>query len=166
MDGPPHDAPAARPLSDLTLHQAAELYAVSARTLAQHIRCGRLPACKTTGAHGREWRVTRGALAAAGYLPRQPAAAGDVAEPPLVGQLRREASAARRSAAAERRRAEDADRRLGHALLECGRLRAALAAATAPQGACTQADLDSAEARWVMDAFRAAPTEQRSSQGA
>ena len=44
MDSPAQDQSNAEGLSDLTLPEAAALYAVSARTLAQHIRCGRLPA--------------------------------------------------------------------------------------------------------------------------
>ena len=145
-----HDEPA----SDLTLHDAAALYAVSARTLAQHIRCGQLPAYKTAGATGREWRVTKEALSAAYPLRQLPGA--DAPKHPLVVQLRRALDAARRAAAAERRRAEDADRRLGHALLECGRLRTALAAATDTGSAPTEVDLTAAEAREVVRTVRAA----------
>ena len=146
------DREPAEPPSDLTLHDASALYAVSARTLAQHIRCGQLPAHKTAGATGREWRVTRDALKAAGYPVRVPPTASDSPEPPLVAELRCELSAARRSAAAERRRAEDADRRLGHALLECGRLRAALAAATGENHRPIEVHLDSQATRWLVDA--------------
>jgi len=142
------------PASDLTLHDAAALYAVSARTLAQHIRCGQLPAYKTAGATGREWRVTKEALSAAYPSRQQPGA--DSVEHPLVLQLRREMDAARRAIAAERRRAEDADRRLGHALLECGRLRTALAGATGTARAPTEVDLTAAEAREVVRAVRQA----------
>ena len=145
-----HDEPA----SDLTLHDAAALYAVSARTLAQHIRRGQLDAYKTAGATGREWRVTTEALSAAYPNRQQPDA--DAPEHPVVVQLRRELDAARRATAAERRRAEDADRRLGHALLECGRLRTALAAATGSQSAPTEVDLTAAEAREVVRAVREA----------
>ena len=153
MHGDQHDANAADPARDLSLSEAAAVYAVSARTLAQHIRCGQLPAYKTSGATGRQWRVTRDALEAAGYPHRAaPVAMGE--EHPLVAQLRRELTAARRAAAAERGRAEDADRRLGHAMLECGRLRAALAAATGAQGAPAQVDLTADEARRLVDAVR------------
>ncbi len=69
MDSSPQEL-VAEPLTDLTLHEAAEQYAVSARTLAQHIRCGQLPAYKTAGATGPQWRVTREALDAAEY-PRR-----------------------------------------------------------------------------------------------
>jgi len=144
----------AEPPSDLTLYDAAEIYAVSARTLAQHIRCGQLPAYKTAGPTGREWRVTRDALDVAGYAARVVPRESDAPEPPLVVALRRSLSAARRSAAAERRRAEDADRRLGHAMLECGRLRAALAAATGESHRPIEVDLDSKTARWLVDAAR------------
>ena len=150
-----HDLSTAEPAGDLTLHDAAALYAVSARTLAQHIRCGQLPAYKTAGATGREWRVSQDDLVAAGYPLRQPPGATDAPESPRVVQLRRELEAARRAAAAERRRAEDADRRLGHALLECGRLRTALA--TARVGTTFEVDLTSAEALEVVRAVRAAP---------
>ena len=155
MDSDQHDAGTDEPASDLTLHDAAALYAVSARTLAQHIRCGQLPAYKTAGAFGREWRVTHDDLVAAGYPRRRPPGAADVPEQPLVVQLRRELEAARRAASAERRRAEDADRRLGHALLECGQLRSALAAATGA-GRTTEVDLTAAEAAEVVRAVRGA----------
>jgi excisionase family DNA binding protein len=134
---------------DLTLHEAAALYAVSARTLAQHIRCGQLPAYKAAGATGREWRVNRDDLVAAGYLPRPPAPVA--VEPPLVTELRRELSTARRAAAAERRRADDLDRRLGHAMLEAGRLRAALPAATG-ESHRPSVDLESQSARSLVSA--------------
>ena len=147
MDGTMDDG-GPEPACDLTLHEAAVEYAVSARTLAQHIRCGQLPAYKAAGATGREWRVTRDDLVAAGYLPRRPVPV--TAELPLVTELRRELSTARRAAAAERRRADDLDRRLGHAMLEAGRLRAALAAA----GEATRPaiDLEAQSARWLVSA--------------
>ena len=154
-----HDATGADPAGDLTLRDAAALYAVSARTLAQHIRCGQLPAYRTSGAAGREWRVTREALV--GYPPRQPPNAAEDPEPPLVAALRRELTAARRAAAAERRRAEDADRRLGHAMLECGRLRAALAAVSREQDTSTAVDLTSGEARELVNALTGTSTAQR-----
>ena len=157
MDGDQHDANVADPACDLSLHEAAAVYAVSARTLAQHIRCGQLPAYKTAGATGREWRVTREALAVA-YELRQLA---EAPEHPLVLQLRRELDAARRAAAAERRRAEDADRRLGHALLECGRLRTALAVATGTEGPPAEVDLTAAEAREIVQAVRKAAAPRR-----
>jgi len=154
MDAAGHLSVHDEPANDLTLRDAAALHAVSARTLAQHIRCGRLPAYKTAGATGREWRVTKESLSAAYPYRQQPGA--DAPEHPLVVQLRRELDAARRAAAAERRRAEDADRRLGHALLECGRLRTALAAATGTGRAPTEVELTAAEAREVVRAVRAA----------
>lgn len=157
MDSEPRDASTDDPACDLSLHEAATIYAVSARTLAHHIRCGQLPAYKTAGATGREWRVTREAMSAYPYR-QQPET--DAAEDPLVAQLRRELDAARRAAAAERRRAEDADRRLGHALLECGRLRSALAAATGVDLA-TEVDLTATEAREVVRAVREAGTTRR-----
>jgi len=154
VERPSSDRTNAEPPSDLTLQHAAALYAVSARTLAQHVRCGQLPAYKTAGATGREWRVKKEALSAAYPYRQQPGA--DAPEHPLVVQLRGELVAARRAAAAERRRAENADRRLGHALLECGRLRTALAAATGTQNAPTEVDLTATEAREVVRAAREA----------
>ncbi len=155
MDSAAHDRTPPDPTDDLSLTEAAALYAVSARTLAQHIRCGQLPAHKTAGATGREWRVTRTDMDAAGYVRRPaPAPAEDAAatEDPLVAQLRRELTSARRSAAAERRRADDLDRRLGHAMLEAGRLRAALAAASGEQRPTI--DLEPQAARWLVRAVR------------
>jgi excisionase family DNA binding protein len=166
MDRSPRDRTGTEPLSDLTLHDAAALYAVSARTLAQHIRCGQLPAYKTAGATGRQWRITRDALDAAGYPPRVPPTATDAPEHPLVAELRRELSAARRSVAAERRRAEDADRRLGHGMLECGRLRAALAGATGEERHSPEAELDVDAARWLVAAVRGGTGNQRQPSGA
>lgn len=155
MDSAPHSHGPAEPVGDLTLAEAAEQYAVSARTLALHIRCGQLPAYKTGGATGRQWRVTRDALDGAGYPPRTaPTVTGP--EHPLVVQLRRELAAAHRAATAERRRAEDADRRLGHVMLECGRLRAALAAATGGKDRPAQVDLNADEARRLLDAVEQA----------
>jgi len=164
MDRSPRDRSSTEPPSDLTLHDAAALYAVSARTLAQHIRCGQLPAYKTAGATGRQWRVTRDALDAAGYPARVPPAVTDAPEHPLVAELRRELSAARRSAAAERRRAEDVDRRLGHALLECGHLRAALDAAYGKDQPPAEVNLNSATTRWLLSAVRDRPTSTHQSQ--
>ena len=163
MDRSPRDRTDTEPASDLTLHDAAALYAVSARTLAQHIRCGQLSAYKTAGATGRQWRVTREALDAAGYPVRVPPTAVDAPEHPLVAELRRELSAARRSVAAERRRAEDADRRLGHAMLECGRLRAALAATTDQERRSQEPDLEPDAARWLVSAVRGGSGDQRQS---
>ncbi len=160
MDGSARDSTSTEPPSDLTLHDAAALYAVSARTLAQRIRCGQLPAYKTAGPTGRQWRVAQAALDAASYPHRQPATATGAPEPPLVAVFRRELSAARKSVAAERRRAEDADRRLGHAMLECGRLRTALAEATDQEPRSPERELDVDTARWLVTAVRGVPTDQ------
>lgn len=160
MDRSLRDRTSPEPLSDLTLHDAAALYAVSARTLAQHIRCGRLPAYKTAGATGRQWRVTRDALDAAGYQARVPPTATEEPEHPLVTQLRREVSAARRLAAAERHRAEDLDRRLGHAMLECGRLSAALMAGTGQEHRSPEPDLNPSAANWLVTAVRGGSGQQ------
>jgi len=153
MDSAPHDLTPPDAVDDLSLTEAAALYAVSARTLAQHIRCGQLPAHKTAGAAGREWRVTRTDMNAAGYARRPDPTPTDVPDDPVVTQLRRELTSARRTAAGERRRADDLDRRLGHALLEAGRLRAALAAATGEPSRPTIA-LEPQSARWLFSAVR------------
>ncbi len=47
---------------DLTLREAADLYDVTVKTLALHLRCDQLVGYKSRGATGREWRVTRDAL--------------------------------------------------------------------------------------------------------
>ena len=151
--------PAEGPECDLSLHDAAQLYEISARTLAQHIRCGQLPAYKTHGATGRHWRITREALDAAGYRPR-PAPVQTTAEDLVVSRLRQELATARRSAAAERRRADDLDRRLGHALLQCGQLRTALAEATG-QTPPAEVDLDAGTARWLISAITGSRADAR-----
>ena len=136
---------------DLTLREAAELYDVTVKTLAQQLRCGQLIGHKARGAAGREWRVTREALDEAGYRPRDEAGAPGSLESEEPARLRQELGAAKRAASAERRRADDLDRRLGHALLECGRLRAALAAVVGEQEPA-EVDLDRGAARWLMTA--------------
>jgi predicted DNA-binding transcriptional regulator YafY len=133
-------------LADLTLREAAELYDVTVKTLVQHLRCGQLVGYKSRGAAGREWRVTRDALDDAGYRLRAQAAGAALSEGNELAQLRQQLDTAKRTASAERRRADDLDRRLGHALLECARLRAALAAATGEQDE-TPSALDSGSAR-------------------
>ena len=161
MHAPAAD-PADAPAQDLSLHDAALAYEISARTLAQHVRCGQLPAYKTHGVTGRQWRITREALDAAGYRPRpMPATAAE--EDPLVTRLRRELVTSRRAVAAERRRADDLDRHLGHALLECGRLRAQLTAATSPEAGPTELDLVSVEARSLVEAARRTTKRQQPS---
>ncbi len=111
---------------DLSLQEAAQLYDVSLRTLGNRVRWGEIDAYKARGPWGQEWRVTRKALESFGYRRRE---APEPTSDPRTAELERELAAARRAAAAERNRADEADRRLGAALLEVGRLRAALAAA-------------------------------------
>ena len=72
---------------------------------------------------------------------------------PVVAALRGELAAAQRRAQAERRRADDLDRRLGHALLQCGQLRAALAAATGQEHP-DEPLLDAASATGLLHAVR------------
>lgn len=115
-------------LEDFSLREASRLYTVELTTLQNLVRRGRIDAYKARGPWGREWRVTRTALEAMGYFTRPVCeSAGGLGE--RVAQLEKELVAARRTAAAERSRAEEADRRLGEALMESGRLRAALAVA-------------------------------------
>ena len=156
--------PADGSCSDLTLHEASQRYDVSARTLAQHIRCGQLPAYKTHGATGRHWLITAEALEAAGYRPR-PTTADAADEDPRIVQLLGELASARRTAAAERRRADDSDRRLGHAQLECGHLRAALAATVGEARPPAGVDLDATTTRWLLSAVRGGPDITPQSQG-
>ncbi len=118
---------------DLSLQEAAELYDLALRTLGNRVRVGEIEAYKTRGPWGAEWRVRAQALEAFGYQ-RRPALATPT--PGCISSerfedLERQLATARRAIAAERNRAEEADRRLGKALLETGRLRAALAAEAA-----------------------------------
>ncbi len=119
-------------MTDLSLQEAAELYDLSVRTLGQRIRNGEIEAYKSEGGDRGEWRVSRRALERFGYRLRPATPAQRVAtnDPRTVRKLERELAAARRAEATERRRAEQTDRRLGEALMEIGRLRAALAAET------------------------------------
>ena len=137
------------PDGDLSLRDAARLYDVSARALAQQMRFGVLAGYKTRGAAGREWRVSRTSMEDEGY--RRRGATGLMTHADELSRLREDLAAAQRLAAAERRRADDLDRRLGHALLESGRLRTALAAATGDAQA-TEAALDADAARWLIAA--------------
>src|SRR3954447_13944561 len=108
------------PEEDLSVREAAERYGVPVRTMAQRLRLGEIQgAYKIRGPRGQEWRVPAAALEAFGYT----GAAGGVA--PGVPEDR-EIAALKKAVAAERRRAEDAYRRLEHALLECGPVRARL----------------------------------------
>ncbi len=145
---------------DLTLREAAELYDVTVKTLALHLRCEQLVGYKSRGATGREWRVTRDAQDNAGYRRRPASADRENDDDVELVRLRLELAAAQRAAGAQRRRADDLDRRLGHALLECGQLRQALAAATGEQQA-TETDLDPGAARWLLDAVASGSTLRR-----
>jgi hypothetical protein len=145
---------------DLTLRDAAALYDVTVKTLAQHLRCGQLVGYKSRCVTGREWRVTREALDDAGYRPRAQAADAGRSEGDELVRLRQELAAAKRAAAAERRRADDLDRRLGHALLECGHLRGALAAVTGEREHA-ELDLDAGTSRWLMTAIAGGATLRR-----
>ncbi len=103
----------------LSVREAAERYGVPLRTMAKRASLGEIEgAVKVRGARGMEWRVPVRALEAYGY--RQSEEQSLKAKDPAL-------EAVRRTTAAERNRADEADRRLRDALLECGRLRARLA---------------------------------------
>ncbi len=128
MDGIEDHQQGSPETEDLSLQEAASRYQVSLRTLGNRVRVGEIEAYKVRGAWGDEWRVTPAALEGFGYQRRH-ATAEDASDPvadPRLLQLQRELQAARRAVAAERNRAEAADRRLGEALMECGRLRSLL----------------------------------------
>ncbi len=153
------------PPAALTLHEAAGLYDVTVKTLSLHLRCGRLSGYKARGAAGREWRVTADAMDQAGYR-RRAESVGVLDEEAVSGRdgqelvrLRQELAVAKRASLAERRRADDLDRRLGHAQMECGRLRAALAAATGAD-APSEPQLDADAAGWLIAAVTAGSTSQ------
>ncbi len=113
---------------DLSLHEAAQQYDLSIRTLANRVRNGEIEAHKTRGPWGDQWRVTPRALEAFGYQRREPLSAPiEATADPRLADLESELATARRVAAAERNRADEADRELGEAMREIGRLRAALA---------------------------------------
>lgn len=131
-DAPADGPPAGHESADLSLQEAARLYEVPLRTLGNRVRWGEIDAYKARGPWGYEWRVSTQALEAFGYQRRRvPDGTSEGAPDPRVVELERELAAARRSVAAERHKAEEADRRLGAARLESGRLRATLAAEVA-----------------------------------
>jgi hypothetical protein len=125
----------------LSLREAAQQYEVSLATLRVRARRGELAPVKVPGPWGPEWRVTRESVEQLGYRRRSEAQSRHHEDPAvLVLRLQGELRAARRAAAVERRRAEDTDRRLGEVMMECGRLKALLAAATRACSDC-RADL-------------------------
>jgi hypothetical protein len=113
---------------DLSLQEATQLYEVSLRTLRNRVRCGEIPAYKTRGPWGQEWRVNGRTLEAAEYA-RRPVVLGTDDGDPRVAALEEELATLRRVVVAERQRADRADGELGYAMLENGRLRSALAKA-------------------------------------
>ena len=121
------------PMTDLSLREAAQYYDLSVRTLGQRIRNGEIEAYKNEGDNRGQWRVSRRALERFGYRLRTATPAQRVhetADRSTVRKLERELASARRAESSQRSRAEQTDRRLGEALMEIGRLRAALAAET------------------------------------
>lgn len=141
--------------ADLSLQEAARLYGVSAATLGRKARWGVVTAYKARGPWGWEWRVSRRSLEASGYRPRPadgagPAGEADPPRDPQVTELQRQIATLRRVVARERLRADRADRELGQAMLECGRLRRALARAEAgATGAATDASDADPVVVWV-----------------
>jgi hypothetical protein len=115
-------------LYDISLHQAARLYHVSLTTLRRRVRWGEIFAYKTRGPWGDEWRVSGPALEAYGFR-RRAVTAGETPLEDRVASLEREIATLRRLVTLHRERADQADRELGAAMLECGRLQAALEAA-------------------------------------
>jgi excisionase family DNA binding protein len=104
---------------DLTITDAAALYAVSAATLRRLVTVGDLPAWKVKGVRGREWRLSTEALEQAGFTRRTANATEDEREPSEVRRLAE-------VLAAERARSARLDSQLGYALLTVGRLRGRL----------------------------------------
>ncbi len=110
----------------LSLKDAAEIYDLSLRTLSNRVRNGEVQAVKRRGPWGHEWRVTPEALEAFGYKPRSHPPRIEAASEAQIARLQRDLAAAQRAVAGERSRADEADRMLGAAMREVGRLRAAL----------------------------------------
>lgn len=127
---------------DLCLREVAQMYAVSVATLRRQVRTGDIPAHKVRGPWGHEWRVSRRAVDAAGLAVRSVPPVDAAVEDPDVASLRREVAALRRTAASERNRADQADRELGWAMLESGRLRSASTRARAEHARCRDCPWD------------------------
>ncbi len=111
---------------ELSLAEAAHRYGVSLRTLSQRVRVGQIPAHKVRGLRGLEWRVSLRDLEQFGLIATADAPLAHETLDPEIGLLRQHVHTLESKLAAERHRAALLDQRLGHALLECGRLRAAL----------------------------------------
>ncbi len=122
----------------LSVREAAERYGVPQRTLDRRIRNGEIDAHKERGVHGWEWRVSVAALEEFGYaLPSEP----PPTPVPGVDELQASVRRLRSVASFERRRAEEADRRLGEAMQEIGRLRSMLRSAEEQQSRPSSLDL-------------------------
>ncbi|GAA2726527.1 helix-turn-helix domain-containing protein [Cellulomonas aerilata] len=137
----PTDRPAGTgtPAGDLSLRDAALLYAVALRTLRTRVRCGQIPGYKVRGIRGHEWRVSRDALDISGLAARPAVTTAAGERPGRVAALELELELARLALRAESARADRADQELGFALLECGRLRAALRRAESMLGSTVAA---------------------------
>lgn len=114
------------PNVELSLAEAAHRYGLSLRMLSQRVRFGEIPAFKVRGVRGREWRVRPRELEQLGLVAVPGRQAADEPADREMALLRRHVQTLESKLAAERHRAALLDQRLGHALLECGRLRAAL----------------------------------------
>ncbi len=112
--------------ADLSLREAAHRYRVSLRTLSQRVRVGEIPAHKVRGLRGPEWRLSPRDLEQAGLVAAAEPPVAHEAMDPEIALLRQHVQALESKLAAQRHRAALLDQRLGHTLLECGRLRAAL----------------------------------------
>ncbi len=117
----------------LSPREAAERYGVAQRTLERRLRNGEIDAHKERGVHGWEWRVSVAALEEFGYVLPSDSPPTLV---PNVDELQVTVRRLRDVAAFERRRAEEADRRLGEAMQQIGRLRSMLRRAEDQQSAC------------------------------
>ncbi len=107
----------------LSVREAAERYGLAQTSLERRLRNGEIDACKERGLRGWEWRVSVAALEEFGYaLPSDP----PPTPVPDVDELQATVRRLRDVATFERRRAEEADRRLGEAMQEIGRLRSML----------------------------------------
>ncbi len=114
------------PNVEISLAEAAHRYGVSLRTLSQRVRLGQIPACKVRGVRGREWRVLPRDLEQFGLVAVCDRLVADAPADDEGVLLRRHVQTLESRLAAEQHRAAPLDQRLGHAMMECGRLRAAL----------------------------------------
>lgn len=123
----PHQQDPGEATDGLSLREAAANYPIALRTLRTKVSRGEIRGYKVRGLRGREWRVTLRALEDVGLQPRSGRPEG-TAHQGLAPAAERELAEAWRIARIERSRAAAADRELGYALMETGRLKAVVAA--------------------------------------